>query len=125
MGGGISIHHHDRALDRQLQSSQRVHEQDGGQALEGRGLDEFNRQFQDNVDRVVFKAVFQEEAERYKGPVNYISMVEAFKAGRCNLTSFCSTFKLHGACENIFFSHTIEVSNQGLSHEILVDWQSI
>jgi hypothetical protein len=44
-------------------------------------LDKFNRQFQDNVDRVVFKAVSQEEAERYKGPVNYISMVEAFKTG--------------------------------------------
>jgi hypothetical protein len=31
-------------------------------------LDEFNRQFQDNVDRGVFKAVSREEAERYKGP---------------------------------------------------------
>jgi hypothetical protein len=44
-------------------------------------LDEFNRQFQDNVDRGVFKAVPQEEADQYKGPVNYISMVEAFKTG--------------------------------------------
>ncbi len=42
-------------------------------------LDEFNRQFQDNVDRGVFKAVPREEVDRYKGPVNYISMVEAFK----------------------------------------------
>ncbi len=44
-------------------------------------LDEFNRQFQDNVDRGVFKAVSQEEAERYKGLVNYISIIEAFKTG--------------------------------------------
>jgi hypothetical protein len=44
-------------------------------------LDEFNRQFQDNVDRGVFKAIPREEADQYKGPVNYISMVEAFKTG--------------------------------------------
>jgi hypothetical protein len=44
-------------------------------------LEEFNRQFQDNVDRGVFKTLSREEASRYKGPVNYISMVEAFKAG--------------------------------------------
>jgi hypothetical protein len=44
-------------------------------------LDEFNRHFQDNVDRGVFKAVPREEADMYKGPVNYISMVEAFKTG--------------------------------------------
>jgi hypothetical protein len=33
------------------------------------------------VGRGVFKAVPREETERYKGPVNYISMVEAFKTG--------------------------------------------
>jgi hypothetical protein len=44
-------------------------------------LDEFNRQFQDNVDRGVFKAIPREEAGKYKGPVNYISKVEAFKTG--------------------------------------------
>jgi hypothetical protein len=42
---------------------------------------EFNRQFQDNVDRGVFKPISREEATRYKGAVNYISMVEAFKTG--------------------------------------------
>jgi hypothetical protein len=42
-------------------------------------LDEFNRQFQDNVDRGVFKPIPREEADQYKGAVNYISMVEAFK----------------------------------------------
>jgi diacylglycerol kinase len=46
-----------------------------------RRLDEFNRQFQDNVVRGVFQALSKEEASRYKGLVNYISMVEAFKTG--------------------------------------------
>ncbi len=40
-------------------------------------LDEFNRQFKDNV----FKPLTRQEAASYKGSVNYISMVEAFKAG--------------------------------------------
>ncbi len=44
-------------------------------------LDEFNRQFQDNVDRGVFRPIPKEEADQYKGAVNYISMVEAFKTG--------------------------------------------
>jgi hypothetical protein len=44
-------------------------------------LGEFNRQFQDNVDRGVFKSIPREEADRYKGAINYISMVEAFKTG--------------------------------------------
>jgi hypothetical protein len=44
-------------------------------------LDEFNQQFQDNVDRGVFKSLTRKEAESYKGPINYISMVKAFKAG--------------------------------------------
>ncbi len=44
-------------------------------------LDEFNQQFQDNVDKGVFKAVPREKADQYKCPVNYISMVEAFKTG--------------------------------------------
>jgi hypothetical protein len=42
---------------------------------------EFNRQFQDNVDRGVFRPISREEAAQYKGAVNYISMVEAFKTG--------------------------------------------
>jgi hypothetical protein len=33
------------------------------------------------VDRGVFRALSQEEVGKYKGPVNYISMVEAFKTG--------------------------------------------
>ncbi len=42
---------------------------------------EFNRQFQDNMNRGVFRPIPREEAERYKGAVNYISMLEAFKTG--------------------------------------------
>ncbi len=44
-------------------------------------LNEFNRQVQDNMDRGVFRALSQEETEKYKGPVNYISIFEAFKTG--------------------------------------------
>jgi hypothetical protein len=44
-------------------------------------LEEFNRQFQDNVDGVVFRPISREEAGQYKGAVNYIRMVEAFKTG--------------------------------------------
>ncbi len=47
--------------------------------LKSGSLEEFDRQFQDNVDRGVFKPIPKEEADRYKGTVNYISMVEAFK----------------------------------------------
>jgi hypothetical protein len=42
-------------------------------------LEEFNRQFQDNVNRGVFKPIPSKEANRYKRAINYISMVEAFK----------------------------------------------
>jgi hypothetical protein len=41
----------------------------------------FNRQFQDNVDRGVFRALTREEAGKYKSPVNNISIVEAFRMG--------------------------------------------
>jgi hypothetical protein len=44
-------------------------------------LDEITQQFQGNVDRGVFRALTREEAGRYKDPVNYISLVEAFKMG--------------------------------------------
>jgi hypothetical protein len=33
------------------------------------------------VDRGVFKQLTKTEATSYRGPINYISMVEAFKAG--------------------------------------------
>jgi hypothetical protein len=49
------------------------------QLLKKGRLDEFNRQFQDNVDRGVFRPIPKEEADQYKCEVNYISMVEAFK----------------------------------------------
>jgi hypothetical protein len=51
------------------------------QLLKKGRLEEFNQQFQDNVDRGVFKPIPKEEANQDKGAVNYISMVEAFKTG--------------------------------------------
>ncbi len=50
-------------------------------------LEEFNRQFQDNINGGVFKRLTAEEARAYSGPVNYISMVEAFKLGPHSTTS--------------------------------------
>ena len=44
-------------------------------------MEEFNKVFQETVDRGVFKKLTSEEMEEWKGPVNYISMVEAFKQG--------------------------------------------
>jgi hypothetical protein len=44
-------------------------------------LEEFNEQFQDAVNRGVFKELGEHEIKEWKGPVNYIAMVEAFKSG--------------------------------------------
>jgi hypothetical protein len=43
--------------------------------------EEFNKQFYDTVGRGVFKEIEPEEMADWKGPVNYITMVEAFKEG--------------------------------------------
>jgi hypothetical protein len=44
-------------------------------------VDEFNSQFKDTVNRDVSKELSKEELEGWKGPFNYIAMVEAFKNG--------------------------------------------
>jgi hypothetical protein len=44
-------------------------------------VEEFNSQFRDTVERGVFKEVSKEELKEWKGPLNYIAMVEAFKNG--------------------------------------------
>jgi hypothetical protein len=49
-------------------------------AKEGR-TEEFNRQFYETVGRGVFREISHKEMEEWKGPVNYITMVEAFKEG--------------------------------------------
>jgi hypothetical protein len=49
-------------------------------AKEGR-TEEFNKQFYETVERGVFKEIGREEMKEWKGPVNYITMVEAFKEG--------------------------------------------
>ena len=42
-------------------------------------LEEFNKQFYDTVERGVFRKLTEEEMRKYNGPLNYITMVEAFK----------------------------------------------
>jgi hypothetical protein len=49
-------------------------------AKEGR-TEEFNKQFYETVERGVFKEISREEMKKWEGPVNYITMVEAFKEG--------------------------------------------
>jgi hypothetical protein len=44
-------------------------------------LEQFNQVFQEIVDRGVFRELSKEEMDNWEGPVNYISMVEAFKEG--------------------------------------------
>jgi hypothetical protein len=43
--------------------------------------EEFNKQFHETVERGVFKEISRKEMKKWKGPVNYITMVEAFKEG--------------------------------------------
>ena len=43
-------------------------------------LDAFNAQFEDTISRGVFKRLVEEEKKNYAGPVNYITIVEAFKS---------------------------------------------
>jgi hypothetical protein len=49
-----------------------MHDEDGK-------VEEFNWQFQDNVDRGVFQRLTAGEARAYGGAVNYISMVETLQ----------------------------------------------
>ncbi len=49
-------------------------------AKQGR-TEEFNAEFYKTVVRGVFKEITKEEMDAWDGPVNYISMVEAFKEG--------------------------------------------
>ncbi len=49
-------------------------------AKQGRTV-EFNEEFYKTVERGVFKEITREEMAAWDGPVNYISMVEAFKEG--------------------------------------------
>jgi hypothetical protein len=49
-------------------------------AKQGR-TEEFNEEFYKTVERGVFKEITREEMAAWEGPVNYISMVKAFKEG--------------------------------------------
>ena len=44
-------------------------------------LEAFNKQFEDAVERGVFEVVQKEAKEEYAGPVNYITITEAYKDG--------------------------------------------
>jgi hypothetical protein len=44
-------------------------------------LAEFDQAFKEIIDRGVFRELTSEEVNRYKGPVNYISTVAAYKSG--------------------------------------------
>ena len=44
-------------------------------------VQQFDEQFQDAVNRGVFKELSREEADSYDGPVNYVTLTEAFKEG--------------------------------------------
>ncbi len=44
-------------------------------------VEEFNSQFRDTLERGVFRELSEEELKEWKGPLNYIAMVEAFKNG--------------------------------------------
>ena len=44
-------------------------------------LDAFNQQFEETVERGVFKKLTDEEAAAWGGPKNYISFVVAYKNG--------------------------------------------
>ncbi len=81
MGGRIPVNILvERLIDNYVQARGCLSRMKARQLKMGR-LAEFNRQFQDNVDRGVFKALTPGIASKYKGTVNYISMVEAFKTG--------------------------------------------
>ncbi len=54
-------------------------------AKEGR-TEEFNKQFYETVGRGVFRELSPKETEEWEGPVNYITMVEAFKEGPHSMT---------------------------------------
>jgi hypothetical protein len=49
------------------------------QLIRSRRFEEFNSQFYDMVERVVFQKLSLQEIVGYTGPVNYITMVEALK----------------------------------------------
>ena len=73
--------------------------------LEKKGqLDAFNKAFMETVERGVFKLVPEEELASYKGPVNYISIVEAYKPGPHSTTPIrlCmnSSLKFNGVSLN-------------------------
>jgi hypothetical protein len=52
-----------------------------GRLIKKERKEEFGKQFQNNIDRGVFRCLSEEELKVYKGPINYITTVEAYKTG--------------------------------------------
>ncbi len=86
MDSGVSFQHSGREADDNYGQARGCISRMESRLLKKGRLEEFNRQFQDNVDRGVFKPIPRQEADRYKGAIKYISMVEAFKTGPCATT---------------------------------------
>ncbi len=80
MDGILPLLHTSVGTDGQPRPGLQVHavprEEEGGPRTE-----EFNKQFYETVERGVFKEISREEMKKWEGPVNYITMVEAFKEG--------------------------------------------
>jgi len=98
MEGHIPVPHPAIHLERQLRAGVQVHlgagalrdnyaqvfkytlVQEKRLAKQGH-TEEFNEEFYKTVEHGVFKEITREEMAAWDGPVNYISMVEAFKEG--------------------------------------------
>jgi hypothetical protein len=52
-----------------------------GRLIKTGTMETFNQQFQDNVNREVFRRPSKEELMTYKGPFHFITMVEAYETG--------------------------------------------
>jgi hypothetical protein len=89
MDSVLSLLHPPIRADGQLQPSLQIHPtlyQEKRLAKEGR-TNEFNKQFYEAEGRGVFKEIGRKEMEEWEGPVNYITMVEAFKEGPHSTTT--------------------------------------
>jgi hypothetical protein len=57
-------------------------------------LEHFNKNFQETIDRGVFKKLTQEEADSYTGPINYITMTGTFKPGSTSPIRICMNSRM-------------------------------
>jgi hypothetical protein len=99
-------------------------------------LEEFNAVFQETVERGVFRELTKEEMDNWQGPVNYISMVEAFKQGPqsttpiriCMNSSMKQPPPVRKSLNDILMKgppHTVLFSRIGLPHggSLMAKWR--